>query len=236
MTQLANDSDLKYADINLCPVPRQLRHPAATLEGRDSELPDRWNTGVPGELGSDGFFPDHEPVSRAADSAASAGRRSATACIAICTCGSGGDPASWRLLPGVGQTAARRTAWRPSSAATRPTHRAWSSRTIRPGSSGSAATRSPQRESLSDTVWGLALPEIWLQLGRRPDQGFYRPGAVDFRTATSRDTRMHWGFSEPGRLGVSALRRLRRTPMASASWWGRCLMDISGRVSRSMQT
>ena len=154
MTQLANDTDLKYAEIDLC-----LFHvnSGILLQLWKGVIQNFTSDGTPifPVTCSDGFFqimnqyPERQ-ISRQCWKTYNDGVNCPWATKgAQLFGGNGGGRRSreLRLLPRIRRTDARCTAWPRTSAGIRPTRRASSSRTIPPASSASAATPSPQRRS-----------------------------------------------------------------------------------------
>jgi len=84
----------------------------------------------------------------------------------------------------------------------------------------------------SDTVWGLALPEIWCN-SARPDQGFYRPAQlISYRDESGYSDAL--GILGAGPIGGFSPSQVAQNADGYRFVVGRCLMGISGRVSRSM--
>ena len=189
MTQLANDTDLKYAEIDLC-----LFHvnSGILLQLWKGVIQNFTSDGTPifPVTCSDGFFqimnqyPERQ-VSRQCWKTYNDGVNCPWATKGAQRGGGhGGRRRSHelRLLPGIAPTAARCTACRPTSAAQQADPQGVVIKDDSTGFLGFGRNTVTATSIISDTVWGLALPEIWCNCGGNPLYAFMASALmVDYR-------------------------------------------------------
>ncbi len=88
---------------------------------------------------------------------------------------------------------------------------------------------------LSDTIWGLALPEIWCNSGGNPLLAFVA-NALMVAYRDESDHADSLGILCAGPIGGSPACMWSRTRTAIATWWRPWLMATRRKASRSMGT
>ena len=177
MTQLANDSDLKYADIDLCLFHVNSGILLQLWKGVIQNFQSDGTPGVPGEL-LRWLLPDHEPVSRAADQPPVLEDVQRWPVLPICNLiGSGGDPASCDYyLESVNGCQAHGMA--PFFGGHQADPQGVIIKDDSTGFLGFGRNTVTATSIISDTVWGLALPEIWCNSGGDPIKAFIAPAQL----------------------------------------------------------